>query len=150
MRVAATQYTLKDRAFEIYFSGCTLHCKGCFNKELWDFDYGEFLTPEKIDDICSKIQEAETLIREIRFFGGEPLDQDEKEFEIFVAFLKEKFPILKVVLFTGYDVDKITVKCSRAFELFDAIKYGAYREDLKVDGEFASSNQKWWIKVEKQ
>ena len=24
----------------VFFSGCPFHCKGCFNKELWDYNYG--------------------------------------------------------------------------------------------------------------
>ena len=25
----------------IYVSGCHFHCKGCHNKEAWDFNYGK-------------------------------------------------------------------------------------------------------------
>ena len=25
----------------LFVSGCTHHCKNCFNKIAWDFDYGE-------------------------------------------------------------------------------------------------------------
>ncbi len=25
----------------LFVSGCTHHCKGCFNKEAWDFCYGK-------------------------------------------------------------------------------------------------------------
>ena len=24
----------------LFVSGCTHHCKGCFNPEAWDFEYG--------------------------------------------------------------------------------------------------------------
>ena len=29
----------------LFVSGCTHHCKNCFNQEAWDFDYGEPFTP---------------------------------------------------------------------------------------------------------
>ena len=25
----------------LFVSGCTHHCKGCFNEVAWDFDYGD-------------------------------------------------------------------------------------------------------------
>ena len=25
----------------LYVSGCHFHCKGCHNKEAWDFNYGK-------------------------------------------------------------------------------------------------------------
>ena len=39
----------------LFVSGCTHGCKGCFNKEAWDFKYGEPFTQKEIDyikDIC--------------------------------------------------------------------------------------------------
>ena len=35
----------------LFVSGCTHGCEGCFNKEAWDFDYGEPFTEKQIDDI---------------------------------------------------------------------------------------------------
>ena len=28
----------------LFVSGCTHHCKGCFNSEAWDFNYGDPFT----------------------------------------------------------------------------------------------------------
>ena len=30
----------------LFVSGCTHHCKNCFNKETWDFNYGKPFTEE--------------------------------------------------------------------------------------------------------
>ena len=30
----------------LFVSGCTHHCKDCFNEEAWDFSYGEPFTDE--------------------------------------------------------------------------------------------------------
>ena len=30
----------------VFVSGCNHHCKGCFNKCAWDFNYGENYTEE--------------------------------------------------------------------------------------------------------
>ena len=40
----------------IYVSGCHFHCKGCHNKEAWDFNYGEHYTDEVQEDILNRTQ----------------------------------------------------------------------------------------------
>ena len=35
----------------LFVSGCTHHCKGCFNAEAWDFQYGTPFTRETEDQI---------------------------------------------------------------------------------------------------
>lgn len=35
----------------LFVSGCTHHCKGCFQPETWDFSYGEPFTQDVIDTI---------------------------------------------------------------------------------------------------
>ena len=39
----------------LFVSGCTHHCKGCFNEIAWDFNYGSEFTKEvedKIIEMC--------------------------------------------------------------------------------------------------
>ena len=31
----------------LFVSGCTHHCKNCFNSEAWDFNYGEEFTTKQ-------------------------------------------------------------------------------------------------------
>jgi anaerobic ribonucleoside-triphosphate reductase activating protein len=33
----------------LFVSGCTHHCKGCFNEVTWDFNYGNPFTSQEID-----------------------------------------------------------------------------------------------------
>ena len=35
----------------LFVSGCTHHCKGCFNPETWDFTYGHLFTEKDADRI---------------------------------------------------------------------------------------------------
>ena len=35
----------------LFVSGCTHHCKGCFNEATWDFDYGKEFTQETEEEI---------------------------------------------------------------------------------------------------
>ena len=147
MRIAATQFTLKDRAFEIYLSGCTIKCNGCHNPELWDFGYGDILSGHKLELIGHKINEANTLVQEIRILGGEPLDNDIDKLDAMLMYLNGRFPDKKLVLFTGYNLVDLESKYKYVFDVFDKIKFGRYVEELRVeDRDYASSNQGVWTK----
>ena len=42
----------------LFVSGCTHHCKGCFNAVAWDFDYGTPFTQETIHTILEMLRPA--------------------------------------------------------------------------------------------
>ena len=41
----------------LFVSGCTHHCKDCFNEEAWDFSYGEPFTDEVSDRLLAMLPE---------------------------------------------------------------------------------------------
>ena len=45
----------------LFVSGCTHHCKGCFQPETWDFSYGEPFTQDVIDTILHSLAPATTF-----------------------------------------------------------------------------------------
>ena len=146
MRLAGTQYTLKDRAFEIYLSGCTIQCKGCHNPDLWDFEYGKLIDDSVYDKLIYTIRDSGKLVEEIRILGGEPLDGNPLELESLISTLRDEFNNKRIVLYTGYNLKEIKEKHPSVFILFDKIKFGRYIEELKIDGEeLASSNQGIWF-----
>ena len=40
----------------LFVSGCTHRCKGCFNAEAWDFNYGEPFTPQVEEQIIAYLK----------------------------------------------------------------------------------------------
>lgn len=54
----------------IFVSGCTRHCKECFQPQTWDFDYGEPLTREVTDYLLETLAPPE--IAGLTVLGGEP------------------------------------------------------------------------------
>ena len=40
----------------LFVSGCTHHCKDCFNPEAWDFDYGEPFTEAVMEHILELLR----------------------------------------------------------------------------------------------
>ena len=56
----------------LFVSGCTHHCKGCFNPDQWDFDYGEPFTREVEDRILKELEPS--FISGLTILGGEPME----------------------------------------------------------------------------
>ena len=105
----------------IWFSGCSIHCKGCINKELWKRDLNLGMT---IDQIVPLVQnDGVTLL------GGEPLDQE--ELGQFVDKLKRMGK--SIILFTGYSLNDIDSYRNSIVSKCDVVISEPYIESLKDD-----------------
>ena len=60
----------------LFVSGCTHGCKGCFNREAWDFRYGREYTRETTEEILEAL--APDYIRGLSVLGGEPMDSQNR------------------------------------------------------------------------
>ena len=60
--------------FAIWVQGCSIHCKGCANSHMWDFDGG---ASYKVEDFINIIKSYADKIEGITWLGGEPLEQIE-------------------------------------------------------------------------
>lgn len=58
----------------LFVSGCRNHCKNCFNKETWDFNYGKPFTKEIEDEIIAKL--SPDYIMGLSLLGGEPFEPE--------------------------------------------------------------------------
>ena len=128
----------------IWFSGCSLRCKNCHNRKLWDKEYGHKYYASAVAKIvraeCNKLN-----IKSVVLLGGEPLQQDKEELLSLCRLLKEAG--LKIWLYTGYDfqdADDFGI-----LEYIYTVKCGEYIERLKQDGFPASSNQRVYRRVDK-
>lgn len=90
--------------FVIWVQGCSIHCKGCWNTQMWSFNPNQIIT---VDDLMEKILNEKDSIEGITLLGGEPLDQFE---EIKELVSKSKDNSLTVMLFTGYEMEEIIEK----------------------------------------
>jgi len=118
----------------LYVSGCTHHCKECFNPMTWDFAYGEEFTDEVADKIIKSLEPH--YIEGITLLGGEPMEpSNQRALFPFIKRIKETFPEKTVWCFSGYTLDELT----------DAENKRCHTEvtddflkmvDVLVDGEF--------------
>ena len=122
----------------LFVSGCTHHCKGCFNAEAWDFNYGKPFTPEVEDQIIDYLKPW--YIRGFSLLGGEPFEpENQKALLGLMRRIRETYPEKSVWCYTGYDYEK-DILAGRlgdweiTRELLSCI-------DILVDGEFHQSEK---------
>ena len=89
----------------LFVSGCTHHCKGCFNPEAWDFNYGTAYTTETEDEIISLLDRE--YIRGLSLLGGEPLEpQNQRVIVNLIKRVKNELPNKDIWCYSGYAVQR--------------------------------------------
>lgn len=117
----------------IYVSGCHFHCKGCHNKEAWDFNYGKKFDESTINYILELMDH--NYIAGLSILGGEPLEpSNQKELVALVQKVKEKYPDKSIWCYTGYDFDKDVL--GKMYKEFSYSREFLNNIDIMVDGEF--------------
>ena len=90
----------------LFVSGCTHRCKGCFNQEAWDFDYGKPFDQAVMDQILTLLDHD--YIRGITYLGGEPMDPRNQTGLLELSRqIKARFPQKSIWCYTGYVWDRI-------------------------------------------
>ena len=89
----------------LFVSGCNHHCKGCFNREAWDFSYGQPFTQATIDEILKLMEPS--YIQGLTLLGGEPFDPRNQEAVVqLLRAVKKVYPEKSIWAFTGYLFDR--------------------------------------------
>ena len=79
----------------LFVSGCTHHCKNCFNKETWSFDYGKPFTGETEDYIIKELKPG--YIDGLTLLGGEPFEpQNQRALLPFLRRVRELFIPIRI------------------------------------------------------
>ena len=117
----------------LFVSGCSHHCKGCFNEETWDFNYGKPFTEAEIEQILDYVKPD--YIKGLSLLGGEPFEYVNQQGLLpLLRRFKSLYPQKDVWCYTGYDFEKdiqgkMMVMWPETRELLRYI-------DILVDGEF--------------
>lgn len=120
----------------LFVSGCTHHCKNCFNPETWSFEYGKPFTKETEDYIIECL--SPDYIDGLSLLGGEPFEPQNQEVLLpFLRRVKSELPNKNIWCYTGYLFDRELLSESRArCEFTDEI---LSLIDVLVDGEFVQA-----------
>ncbi len=122
----------------LFVSGCTHHCKGCFNPETWDFQYGQLYTEETESMILQALNHDH--IRGISILGGEPFEESNRGTIIeLLQKVKAQFPQKDIWCYSGYHFENDMLRWigegkSDVLTLLQQL-------DVLVDGEFIESQK---------
>ena len=118
----------------LFVSGCTHHCKGCFNEMAWDFNSGFEYTTEVEGEIISSL--SPSFITGLTLLGGEPMEVRNQEGIVgLVKKIKKEMPDKTIWLFSGYTfeelLDKDNKRChgEHTMDILENV-------DVLVDGKF--------------
>ena len=109
----------------IWMAGCTRHCSGCSNPELWEQDQKYRLSMENLKTILEPIIHT-NVVDGFTITGGDPFYQPEA--------LRQMLPYLHtmsrdILVYTGYQYEEISEQYK------DIIKYVS----VLIDGEYIES-----------
>lgn len=118
----------------LFVSGCTHRCRGCFNEEAWDFNYGEEFTEETIEKLLDSCRPG--YIAGLTLLGGEPLEPaNQRALLPLLRQFKAQYPEKNIWCYSGYTYERDILDpqgrahCEATDELLSYI-------DILVDGEF--------------
>lgn len=135
----------------LFVSGCTHHCKNCFNPDTWDFRYGQLFTEETADKIMNSLNNS--FVDGLTILGGEPMEpSNQKELVLLIAKIKDRFPDKTIWVYSGYTWEELNDPESRChtpdtqtiLHSIDVLVDGEYIDHLRDPGlQFkGSSNQR--------
>ena len=122
----------------LFVSGCTHHCKGCFNQVAWDFDYGQPFTQQTVEKILDMLKPD--YIRGLTLLGGGPFEpQNQGPIVALLRQIKEKMPEKSIWAFSGYLLDR-DILSGRLGDWDTTREYLSYL-DVLVDGPFVEEKK---------
>lgn len=122
----------------LFVSGCTHHCKNCFNSEAWDFNYGEPFGEREVERIIDAMKAD--YIKGFSLLGGEPFEpQNQVVLCEVLERIKKEYPNKTVWCYSGYTFDKDLLSgrlCDFSItkRMLDCI-------DILVDGKFVEEKK---------
>ncbi len=141
----------------LFVSGCTRHCKNCFNKIAWDFDYGRPFTDALKEEVLSAL--APGYIAGLSLLGGDPFEPRNQEGLLpFVREVRARFPQKNIWCYTGYTFEDGSIREPQArcdatrelISLLDVLVDGPFVEELKdIRLKFRGSSNQRVIDIQK-
>lgn len=117
----------------LFVSGCRHHCKGCFNAETWNFDFGEPYTQEVEDQIIELLKPD--YIQGFTLLGGEPFEPENQVVLVnLLRRIREAYPKKDIWCYSGYLYDVDLIEGGKVYT--EVTKEMLSYIDMLVDGEF--------------
>ena len=135
----------------LFVSGCTNHCKNCFQPQTWDFEFGRPFTAETEEELLTMLKPD--YINGLTVLGGEPFEpSNQRSLLSFLRRVRETYPKKNIWCFSGFTYEELKTDGSHPrcevtdamLELLDVLVDGRFVEELKdISLRFrGSSNQR--------
>ena len=138
----------------VFVSGCSLHCKGCFNPESWDPKAGKRLGEWELLEIINTLNQKH--ISGLSILGGDPLEPCNIDDVVSLCKLVKINSDKSIWLWTGHRLSKYINH--EILHYVDVVVDGPFIEAQKVTEQgvwFGSKNQRillvsekakdWWM-----
>lgn len=122
----------------LFVSGCTNHCKNCFQPQTWDFCYGKPFTEETEEYILELLKPD--YINGLTLLGGEPFEpQNQRVILSLLHRIRNELPNKTIWSYTGFTFEELKrdgsyPRCEVTDELLsllDVLIDGRYIDELK-------------------
>ncbi len=122
----------------IFVSGCTNRCKGCFQPQTWDYNYGHLYDDNMENYIINEL--SQSYYSGLTILGGEPFEISNQEGLLpLIRRIKRELPSKTIWIYTGfvYDVDLVaggkryTSVTDEILNSIDILVDGRFEEELK-------------------
>ncbi len=127
----------------VFVSGCLNHCKGCFQPQTWDFDYGiaydEAVEQKILDELSKPYYDGLTIL------GGEPFEiANQGPVAGLIQRVRKELPKRNIWMYTGYTYERDLMPGGCRYteftdEILDQI-------DILVDGRFVEEKKNLCLK----
>ena len=122
----------------LFVSGCTNHCKNCFQPQTWDFAYGQPFTEETEQHLLELL--SPSYINCLTLLGGDPFEPENQRVLVpFLRRIRAAYPKKNIWSFSGFTYEELTTdgthpRCEVTDEflsLLDVLVDGRFMEELK-------------------
>ena len=114
----------------LWFQGCSLGCKGCWNPETHAFNAKKDTSIGEIEDWVGGLKDVEG----ITFSGGEPMQQAPYLY-VLVAWIREHRPDLTIGMYTGYNEKEL--------------ENGTFKWKSADDADWVRGSKQLWLEIKK-
>lgn len=115
----------------LFVSGCTRNCKGCFNRQYQNFDYGTLWDNKEEDKFIEYLKDSN--VHGVTILGGEPMDQTNDDTIVkLISRIKDETQH-SIWIYSGYEYESIINNLAqrRILEGCDVLVDGPFIEEQK-------------------
>ena len=116
----------------LFVSGCRNRCKGCFQPETWDFNYGKEFTNETLQELLTMLENPH--VAGLSILGGDPFEPENRDTVLDICKAVRKRWSLEeksIWAWTGYDVIECEMLDLEVMKYIDVLVDGPFIEEQR-------------------